>query len=65
MPNYTLLKDGPVFSIKLSKSERIDYIRICEIIWGVVPVDVEWARNTKIYIEQFNLIPPTVKVSGI
>jgi hypothetical protein len=37
------------FSIKLNKEERAAYIKICEKIWGCVPVDVDWARSTSIY----------------
>ena len=31
----------------LNRDERF----VCEILWGNVPVDVQWARNSKIFIE--------------
>lgn len=39
------------FSIKLNKQERETYIKICEKIWGCVPIDVNWAMSTNIYKE--------------
>lgn len=51
--SYELLPNGPVFIIppneKFSKAERLEYINICENIWGVVPLDISWAKETKIY----------------
>lgn len=32
-----------------NKAERQEYIAICEIIWGSVPCDVNWATGTDIY----------------
>ena len=26
-----------------------EYIYICELTWGCVPIDVVWAKNTDIY----------------
>ncbi len=40
------------FSIKLNRTERDAYIKVCEKIWGCVPVDVEWARSTSIYLKE-------------
>jgi hypothetical protein len=39
------------FSRKLNKEEKLKYIAICELIWGGVPVDVDWAMKTNIYKE--------------
>ena len=35
-----------------NKKEENEYINICEIIWGCVPFDVDWAIKTKPYIRQ-------------
>lgn len=33
----------------LCKDEQADYLKICLILWGCVPVDVEWAMQTNRY----------------
>ena len=33
----------------VNAEEKTKYIYICEIIWGCVPVDVDWATSTGIY----------------
>ena len=32
---------------KLSKTEKF----VCEMIWGGVPVDIAWIRNSKLFID--------------
>ena len=32
-----------------NKKEELKYIDICETIWGCVPIDVDWAIETKPY----------------
>lgn len=32
-----------------NKKEELRYIDICETIWGCVPIDVDWAIETKPY----------------
>lgn len=32
-----------------SDKDRKTYIDVCEIIWGAVPCDVNWATGTDIY----------------
>ena len=39
------------FSIKLTRQEKEFYISVCELIWGCIPIDVDWAKGTKIYKE--------------
>lgn len=31
------------------KVNRKEYVFCCELIWGTVPVDVNWAINTPLY----------------
>ncbi len=37
------------FSRPLKSKEKETYIYICEMIFGGVPVDVDWAMNTELY----------------
>lgn len=37
-----------------TKKEEEEYIEICEIIWGCVPIDVDWAVETKPYKRKLN-----------
>lgn len=39
-----------------TKKEEEEYINICEIIWGCVPVEVDWAIQTKPYINKKQLL---------
>lgn len=48
------------FSKSLKKSEKELYILICESIWGCIPIDVDWAINTKIYQEYLNTIKKSI-----
>lgn len=43
------------FSKNLNKEQKTKYISICEIIWGCIPVDVDWATQTKLYKEMEEL----------
>lgn len=36
---------------KLNKQEKERYVLICEYTWGCVPVEINWAMETKIYKE--------------
>lgn len=36
-------------SIKLNREEKDKYIAISQQIWGCVPIDVIWAKETSIY----------------
>ena len=38
-------------SKSLKKPQKEIYIEVCSLVWGCVPVDVEWAMETKIYQE--------------
>lgn len=38
-------------SKKLNKQEKERYILISEFTWGCVPVEINWAMETKIYKE--------------
>ncbi len=51
LPNGPELKDweGKPFKFK-NKKDRQEYIDRCLDIWGVVPCDVNWAIQTKIYL---------------
>ena len=39
-----------------SKKEEEEYIYICETIWGCVPIEVDWAIDTKPYKNYLNKI---------
>jgi len=39
------------FNFKNKKDEE-EYIFICTELWGCVPVEVDWAQNTKVYINK-------------
>lgn len=32
-----------------NKRQQIEYVEICEVIWGCIPCDVIWATETAIY----------------
>mgnify|MGYP001579504567 CR=1 FL=1 len=34
---------------KLTKEQKYKYVVICELTWGCVPIDVDWAIGTNIY----------------
>lgn len=36
-------------SRKLKKEQFVKYCLICEYTWGCVPVEIDWAIETKIY----------------
>jgi hypothetical protein len=36
---------------QLSQRQKEEYFEICETIWGCVPIDVIWAKETKKYKE--------------
>ena len=38
-------------SKSLKKKDKETYVEICSLIWGCVPVDVDWAMGTKFYQE--------------
>lgn len=46
-------KNGKITKFRFkSKKEELEYIDICETIWGCVPYDVNWAQGTNIYKNQ-------------
>ncbi len=48
MAKQTYWNDS-MFLIKLPKAELKIYKQICLEIWGCIPADIQWARETKIY----------------
>lgn len=40
-----------------NKKAELEYIEICEIIWGCVPCDVIWATETTIYKTRKQSLP--------
>lgn len=45
----TSLEEKKKVSDFLDKLERQQYEEICNKIWGCVPIDVTWAKSTKLY----------------
>ena len=43
------------FSRSLTKDEKLYYIDISTLLWGCVPVDIDWAINTKIFQEKMKI----------
>lgn len=37
--------------IKVEKALNKNEQFVCEILWGGVPLDVQWVRNSKMFIE--------------
>lgn len=54
MKYYHLVKGKETQFVFPKKEKEIEYIRICEKIWGCVPCDVNWAIETNIYKNQIN-----------
>jgi hypothetical protein len=55
------------FSRKLPKQEKEEYISICEIVWGCVPIDVDWAIGTNIYKSaklQYRIVNRVIKAAN-
>jgi hypothetical protein len=51
---FFIMKDGKPEKYIWSKGEPEEYRIICEKIWGGLPHDVLWAKNTNLYISAMN-----------
>ena len=43
---------------------KIEYINVCELIWGCVPIDQQWAIGTNIFKEMYNKIYSNARIQS-
>ncbi len=53
---FFIMKEGKKIPYTFTKEEYSEYVMVCGQIWGGLPLDLDWSRNTSLYIETLNNI---------